>query len=64
MDIYEPGVVRTPFVPLPGRQRQVDLCGLRPAWSTKYVQDNQTGYTEKPCIGGKKKRESPYMVIF
>jgi hypothetical protein len=28
---------------------------LRPAWSTKRVQDSQ-GYTEKPCLQKKKKK--------
>lgn len=29
----------------------MDLCELKPAWSTERVSDSQ-GYTEKPCGGG------------
>jgi hypothetical protein len=39
------------------RQRQVDLCSSRPAWSTEF-QDSQ-GYTEKPYLEkNKNKNES------
>jgi hypothetical protein len=47
----EPGVHGTPLIPALGRQRQVDLLNLRPAWSIE-LQDIKKACFEKPEMLG------------
>jgi hypothetical protein len=53
---FKPSVVAQAFNPSTREAEAGGFLSLRPAWSTKWVQDSQ-GYTEKPCLENKNKNK-------
>jgi hypothetical protein len=51
------GMVAQGFNPSTREAEADGFLSSRPAWSTKWVQDNQ-GYTEKPCLEKPKEKKS------
>jgi hypothetical protein len=54
---------RTPLIPALGRQRQADFWVQDQPGLQSEFQDSQ-GYTEKPCLGKKKKLMCMYMLVW
>jgi hypothetical protein len=56
-----PGVVAHAFNPSTWEAEAGGFLSSKPAWSTESV-PGQPGYTEKPCLGEKKKRRRRHVV--